>query len=265
MGFFEDITETVTDTFENLVEAGGQIIAAPVQIAGHIFQGGGIEEIGKDILETGKRTLGAGGQIMGGALLNADPVQRMLENKDVDKWTLGLSGDIAGTARISDDLIGGNEISQESWDDFARLGIKGVAIGTGAYVVGEASSAASVGGWSWEGASLSGMIPELSTTNVLLGASVAGSLSKGDVRGAAEQLGVPGQLTGLIPGADSRGPVGQPGVGVAPRPVVPSAAAPSYGGGGGVGYVAPSSPNMLLIAGGLMAAIGIAYLAARRG
>lgn len=108
--------------------------------------------------------------------------QSVLENKYVDKFTGGLSGDYAGTIRASNEAMYTGTTSRENIDDTLRFVGKAGVIGGAVVGYNAYQSASSVGGSAVPG--------YLSTAkDATIGIGAAKSLAKGDVAGAINQIG----------------------------------------------------------------------------
>lgn len=121
-----------------------------------------------------------------GTLANTDAGQKLLNDKNVDRYSGGMSGDYAGTVRGGSELQSYGETSQEYWDDAMRFGAKVGVIGAASAGYEAYKSAEAVGG---------SAIPEYLATaktyagygkDVALYGTAATALAKGDVKGAYE-------------------------------------------------------------------------------
>lgn len=114
--------------------------------------------------------------------------QELLSDKNVDKYSLGLSGDYAGTVRGADELQYTGNISRENLDDTLRFGGKIATIGAGMAAYSAYQSAASVGGSAIPGygASVATGAGYAKDASLVYGAGKA--LSRGDVAGAVNTI-----------------------------------------------------------------------------
>lgn len=127
-------------------------------------------------------------QTVYGYLGKTDKGQQLLQDKNVDKFTLGLSGDYAGTMRGADELEYTGTISNENRDDMFRLGSKIATIGAGTMAYDAYASASSVGG-----SAIPGYTSTVGTgvgyaKDAGLAYSAGKALSRGDVAGAVNTI-----------------------------------------------------------------------------
>lgn len=155
-----------------------RVAKAPAEIAIDVARG--------DI----KHAVNVGGQAVGGAVTMAGggtgylsqtrTGEQIYQNKYVDKFTGGLSGDYYGTVKGGNQLRTTGQADQEYWDDAARLGIKAAVIGGASAAYSSYESAASVGGSS---------LPSIGVKDALIYGSAGQQLLRGDVKGALQTAG----------------------------------------------------------------------------
>lgn len=194
MGWFDEALSTVENTVKGTLDSAWTIATAPITIGGAVLQGGGVEEIGKRVVDRTGRVAGAVVVNQSGGLIplaRTDVGQRVLDNKILDQATFGVSGDYAGYSRAAMNGMAGNRIAREDIDDSIRLGGKALTAGVGASVFG-------TGG--------------VTTANYAGAQALQGGVKSGNYSGVISQLtGVPTSITNqLIPNAPVTMPTRNP-------------------------------------------------------
>lgn len=166
----------------------GNIVKSPFIATSDLLRGD-TEQAGRSL----GKGIGAVARVgTGGLLYYAEDNKEQLRSNS--KWTLGLTGNLAGTASASRSAIEGNNISKADLNDFGQLVVKGAVIGTGAYYAKDIYSAGQTGynylagGAKSAGSGLAtagGYAKDVGTVALL-----AKAVKTGDTAAAAKALGI---------------------------------------------------------------------------
>lgn len=239
MGWFSDAVNQVT-------HAVGDTVQAITGTGEALLQGGGVEAVGEKVAKRFNQAVGAGYTLATGGITETQAFQEAGDNPDVDKWTLGLSGDFAGTGRAATSGRYLRDISPEDLNDVTRLGGKlgGAALGAAYIGYNTAEFGTSMAGPSW-----------LTGTNALYAGAGYSALTSGSVNSndALALAGVdlpPGTPNVAIPIGGGRSPAGS-----APR-LGPAPSTAQIGSSGG-GSIAASNLDPKIAAGAVIFLVGL--------
>lgn len=229
MGWFSDAVNQVT-------HAVGDGVQAIVGTGQAILEGGGIEATGEKVAKRFNQAVGAGYTIATGGITETQAFQEAADNQDVDKWTLGVSGDFAGTGRAATSGRYLRDISPEDLADATRLGGKLGAATLGAAYIGYNTSefGTSLAGPSW----LTGS--NAAYAGIGYGALTRGSVNSNDALALAGVDVPPGTPNVAIPVGGRSPATSAPRLGPSPS----TAQIGSVGGGGGTLAKAGVDPKL---------------------
>lgn len=252
VGWWEDLTGSVRQAVQDVTnaagetwKAGGQYVIAP-QALGFIATGDYLQKNGeatKNFAIGAQQTFSSGGlNILG----QQSDIQGLLRDKKLSSLTLGYSDDAANFSSSSGKFLSGGRASQAEEEGAIRFGVK-----TGALVgIGAAGAAYGAGGSTYGSGYLA-----------------AQAASKGDYAGAitrlagAADVSIPSPLLDLIPRSPTSG-----GSSRTTTPGFSSTISDPWAGvtqlADQVASAAGVSSTTLLV--GVVAAIGVAYVAARK-
>lgn len=162
-----------------------QITSAPFQAIGAITQGGGVQNIGSNLLDVGKRT---GGALMsgagGGGMFSTDAGQSFLNNSTVKALTLDASSNYAGFSRAGSSFQSGQNSNATDIDQSRKFLMTAGAIG----------GAAALAPSSWLSS-----VSANPTTSYTSGVTAYGAVKRGDYLGAINAVGGGDAISPYLP------------------------------------------------------------------
>jgi hypothetical protein len=185
-----EVANVVRQVASPVVEGYQQVAEAAVGAVQAVAEGGGAEAIGDKLGLRVNQVAGAGFTVATGGLAESEIGQTVLENPTANLITLGTSQDIAGTARAARAGRYLRDIDPEDLSDVGRLGAKVATFGVAADISQSYNLANQIPTWGELGYGLS---------TAATGSLVADKIKKGDLAGAAADLGAP-IPPGILPG-----------------------------------------------------------------